>query len=154
MLFRQKSTKWDKLLVFFIVLVNANAYLIGMSFFHVLVRFLHCIFYIAVLLKRLQFCSKSELTTNGEELDILCSIVLRFVVAISEWTEISKKCSLLFRLRGHQVFSVINLRYVPVCSLNVLILFSHRIFWYPLKSFINAIYLYFQWLCFLLFFFL
>ena len=46
MLFRQKSTKWDKLLVSFIVLVNTEAWLFGMSFFHVWVRFLHCIFFI------------------------------------------------------------------------------------------------------------
>ena len=50
----------------------------------------------AFLLKRLQFCSKSEVTTNGENLDIFCSILLRFFVAISVWTEISKKWSFCF----------------------------------------------------------
>ena len=45
MLFRQKNSKWDKLLASFIVLVNADAWSIGMSFLHVLVRFLHCIFF-------------------------------------------------------------------------------------------------------------
>ena len=39
MLVRQKRTKCDKLLVCFIVLVNADAWLIGMSFFIVCARF-------------------------------------------------------------------------------------------------------------------
>ena len=38
--------------------------------------------------------------------------MLRFVVAISAWIEISKKMSLLFRLPGHPVFSMKNLRCV------------------------------------------
>ena len=70
-------------------------------------------FHNAFLMKSLQFCSKSELTTNGENLDIFCSFVLRFVVAIFAWIEISKKMSFLFRLPGHPVFSMKNLRCVP-----------------------------------------
>ena len=58
-------------------------------------------FHNSFLLKNLQFCSKSGLTTNGENLDIFCSIVLRFVIAISAWAETSKKLSFLFRLPGH-----------------------------------------------------
>ena len=47
-----------------------------------------------------------------------------------------------------------SLRCVLVCSLNVLVLFSHRILWYRLISFSYALYLHLVWLCVLLPFFL
>ena len=47
---------------------------------------------------------------------------------ISAWTEICMNCSSVFFFWRHQIFSMVNLRGILVCSIKVPILFSYRIF--------------------------
>ena len=49
-----------------------------------------------------------------------------FVDFISVWTEICKKCSIVIHFCRHQFFSMFRLRGLLVCSLKMLLLFSHR----------------------------
>ena len=77
----------------------------------------------ALLRTRLQLDSKSHLTTNG--------LILRFpwkiascVDFISVWTEICKNCSVFFIFWRHDFW--LKLRGILVCSLKMLVLFSHR----------------------------
>ena len=49
-----------------------------------------------------------------------------FVDFISVWTEICKKCSIVFLFWRHQFFSMFRLRGLLVCSLKMLLHFSHR----------------------------
>ena len=62
---------------------------------------------------------------------------------LSKWTEIFKKCSIVFPFWRHQIFSMFSLRCILVCSLKILVLFSHRVLYYWLLSFRKAIKLYF-----------
>ena len=66
-----------------------------------------------------------------------------FVDFISVWSEICKKCSIVILFWRHQIFSMFSLRGILVCSLEMLVLFSHRILEYRLISFRNAMQLYF-----------
>ena len=49
-----------------------------------------------------------------------------FVDFISVWTEICKKCSIVILFWRYQFFSMFRLRGLLVCSLKMLLLFSHR----------------------------
>ena len=48
-----------------------------------------------------------------------CWNVPRFVVVISAWNKICKNCSIVFLIWRHEVFSMISLRGILVCSLNM-----------------------------------
>ena len=54
-----------------------------------------------------------------------CWKMAAFVDLKSVWTETCKKCSIVFFWR-HQFFSMFILRGILVCSLKMLVLFSHR----------------------------
>ena len=79
-------------------------------------------FYIALLLKRLLFCSKSELTRNGHESDILCSIVVCFVVAISAWLKLAKNAHFCFASVDIKSFRWVSLG-VFYCVLGICLYF-------------------------------
>ena len=92
--------------------------------------------------KRLQLDSKSHLTTDG--------LILGFFDG--KW--LLSSTSYLFGLKSagnaqvvlfwrHQFFSIFSLRCILVCSLIKLVLFSHRILYYQLISFRDAMQPYF-----------
>ena len=66
-----------------------------------------------------------------------------FVDLISVWIEICKKCSIVVLFGRHQIFSMFTLRGILVCSVKMLVLFSHMILYYRLISFRKAMQLYF-----------
>ena len=67
-----------------------------------------------------------------------CWNTFRLVDFISAWTEIWKKCSNSFSFCRHQIFSMISLRGIPVCSSKKSLVFRHRTFLYRLISFTIA----------------
>ena len=58
---------------------------------------------------------------------VFCWKMASSVDLISVWTEICKRCSIVFPFWRHQFFSMFSLRGILVCSLKMLVLFSHRI---------------------------
>ena len=97
---------------------------------------------IALLRKRLQLESKKDLTTNGLILGFLWKMA-SFVDFISVWTEICKNCAFIILPWRHQFFSLFSFMGNLVCSLKMLVLFSHRNLQYRLISYSNAMQLYF-----------
>ena len=118
---------------------NIVSLLIGLSFFVTASGFKLKFSRDALLSKRLQLYSKTALTTNGFILDCICWNMPRFVVALSAWTKICKICSFVFLFSRLEVFSMYSLRGILVCSWNVPLLFSHRIFYYQSMSCFNAV---------------
>ena len=55
-----------------------------------------------------------------------CLKMASFVDFISVSIEICKNCSIVNRFWGHQIFSMFSLRGILVCSLKMLVLFSHK----------------------------
>ena len=71
----------------------------------------------ALLRKRLQLDSKSDLTTNGLIVGFFCWEMASFVDFISVWTKICTNCSIVILFWRHQIFSMFSLRGILVCSL-------------------------------------
>ena len=117
---------WLQLLFCLIVLIGMVASVIGISFFSYVSGCGSKFSRIALLRKRLQLGSKSDLTTDG--------LILRFFVG----KRLLSSTSYLYRLKSagiaqllflwrHQIFSIFSLSGILVCSLKMLELFSHRI---------------------------
>ena len=87
---------WLQLLFYFIVLLGTVASVTGMSFFSFVSGFRLKFSRFALLRKRLQLDSKSDLTTNGLIVGLFCWEMASFVDFISVWTKICKKAQLLF----------------------------------------------------------
>ena len=85
---------------------------------------------IALWRKRLQWDSKSDLTTTGLFLEIFWSAYASFCRphVCMDWNlhELIN-CYSFWR---HQIFSIVSSRGILVCSLKMLVLFSHRILYY------------------------
>ena len=58
---------------------------------------------------------------------VFCWKLAAFNDLISVWTETCTNCSIVVLFWRHQFFSMFNLRGILVCSLKMLVLFSHRI---------------------------
>ena len=86
---------WLQFLFYFIVLMGIVASVIGMGFFSCFSGFRLKFSRIALLRKRLQLDSKSDLTTNGLILGFFCWKMASFVDLISVWTELCKICSIV-----------------------------------------------------------
>ena len=122
--------KWRKLITASLLIPCIDWYgcpVIGMSFFQ-----LCFMFYIEVF----SYCTLTETYAIGlhkwfdhEWIDFgfFCWEMAYFVDFISVWTEICKNCSIVFLFWRHQIFSMFCLRGILVCSLKMLVLFSHRI---------------------------
>ena len=117
---------WLQLLFYFIVLMGIVAFVIGMRFFSCVSGFSSKFSRIALLRKRLQLDSKSDSTKIGLILGFLLENGY-FVDFISVWSEVCKKRSIVILFWRHQFFSMSSLRVILVCSLEMLVLFSHRI---------------------------
>ena len=101
---------------------------------------------IALWRKLLQLDSKSDLATNGLILDFLLENgFFRQLHSCMDWNlrELLNCCSFLTT----SIFLMFSLRGILVCSLKMLLLFSHRILHYGLISFRNAMQLYFLSFC-------
>ena len=70
-----------------------------------------------------------------------------FVDFLSLWTDICTNCSNLFPFWRHQIFSIVSLRGLLVCSLIMLVHFSRWILWYRLISYSNAMQRWFVSFC-------
>ena len=73
----------------------------------------------------------------------------RFIVVLSAWTEMWEICWIVFLFLKIEVFSINSSMGILDFSLNVPLLFSHRIFQYRQMSFFNGIQLHFVCLCIL-----
>ena len=102
-------------------------------------------------LKFFSYCTLTETFAIGfqkwfdhERIDfgVFCWEMAFFVDFISVWTEVCKNCSIVVLFWRHQIFSMFCLWAVLVCSLKMLVLFSHMILWYRLISFRKAMQLY------------
>ena len=118
---------WLQLLFYFIVLMGTVASVIGMSFFSCVSGFSMKFSRFALLRKRLQLHSKSALTTNGLILGFFFGKWPLWLTSYLYGTKSATIAQLLFFLWRHQIFSVFSLRGNLVCSLKMLVLFSHRI---------------------------
>ena len=145
-LLRQKWRRLNTLLVMITVLVSLVASLIGMSSIHIRIRFQVDYF---------SNCVSSETSTNGFQSDFIRKqLVLqyflikphRFAIIVS-WTHNSLNCWRTLPFWRHRNFTIISAMCFLVCSLNVPIIFSQRVFFYRLMSFFNAIKLPFVLFC-------
>ena len=127
MLFRQKSTKWDKLFVAFIVLVNEDAWLNGMSFFHVLVKFLHCILLYCTFTETFAvlFRKWNDHEWRGVGHPLFDCVSFRHRHICVDWNQ-QEVLIFVSPLWTSNIFSMFNLKCAQLCSLKVLALFSHR----------------------------
>ena len=74
---------------------------------------------------------------------IFCCNMRHFIDFISTFTETCMNCSNVILFWRHQIFSIVSLRGIVVCSLKKLVLFSHILVYYRLISFSIALQLYF-----------
>ena len=95
-----------QLLFYFIVLLGTVASVTGMSFFSCVSGFRLKFSRFALLRKRLQLDSKSDLTTNGLIVGLFCWEMASFVDFISVWTKICNNCSIVILFWRHQIFSM------------------------------------------------
>ena len=114
-----------QLLFYSIVLTGKVASVIGMSFFSYVSGFRLKFSPIALLRKRLQLDSKSDLSKN---VLILGFFGGKWLLSFTSYlyTKSARIAQLLF-FWPHQLFSMFSLRGILVCSLKKLLLFSHRI---------------------------
>ena len=117
---------WLQLHFYFIVLMGIVASVTGMSFFGCVSGFTLKFSHMALLRKRLQLDSKSDLTTNGLILGFFNGKWLLSLTSFLYRLKSARIAQLLFPFLRHQIFSVFSLRGLLVCSLKMLVLFSHR----------------------------
>ena len=118
---------WLQLLFYLIVLMGIVASAIGLSFFSYVSGFRLKFSRIALWRKRLQLDSKSDLTTNGLILGFFVGKWLLWLTSYLYGLKFAKNCSINFLFWRHKFFSMFSLRGILVCSLEMLVLFSHRI---------------------------
>ena len=107
---------WLQLLFYLIVLMSIVASVIGMSFFQMCFRFRLKFSRIALLRKRLQLDSKSDLTTNGLILGFFLGTWLLSLTSYMYGLKFARIAQLLFFFWRHQFFSMFSLRGILVCS--------------------------------------
>ena len=126
---------WLQLLFYLIVLMGVVGSDIGMSLFSYVSGF---------RLKFFSYCTLTETFAIGfqkwfdhEWIDFgdFCWQMASSVDLLSVWIEVCKNCSIVVLFWRHQIFSMFSLRGILVCSLKMLVLFSHMILWYRLISF-------------------
>ena len=131
----------------FALLVKIIASLVGMRL---------CLLWVTFQVEVFSYCNLAETFENGFQnwfdnewlqFGVFCWKMDSFVDFISVWTKICKNCSIVILFWRHQIFSMFSLRGILVCSLEMLVLFSHRILYYRLISFRNAMQLHFLSFC-------
>ena len=117
---------WLKLLFCFIVLLGMVASVIGMWFFSAVFQVLDWSF---LLLFDGNVCNwiPKVIWPQMDGFLIFCFKMASFFDLISVWTEICKTCSIVILVWLHQIFSMFSSRGILVYSLEMLVLFSHRI---------------------------
>ena len=125
---------WLQLFFYFIVLMGINASVMGRSFFQLCFMFWIEVFSYCTLTET--FAIGFQMWFDHEWIDFgfFCWKMASFVDFLSVWTEMCKNCSFLILCWRHQFFSIFRLRGILVCSLKMLLLFSHRILYYGLIS--------------------
>ena len=118
---------WLQLFFYFIALVSIVVSVIGMKFFTCVSCFRLKFSRIALWRERMQLDSKSDLSTKGLILRFLAGKWVFFVDLTSVWTEICKNCSIVLLFWRHHFFPIFSLRGILLCSLKMLVLFSHTI---------------------------
>ena len=133
---------WLQLLFYVIVLIGVVDSVIGMSFFQLCFRFSSEVFSYCTLTETFALGFQKVIWPRMEWFWVFLLGMASFVDFTSEWIEICKTCSIDVLFWRHQNFSMFSLRGFLVCSLKMLVLFSHMILWYRLKSFRKAMQLY------------
>ena len=129
--------KWILLLFDFLLLMNEAASLPGMNFFILLVKYIEVFSYCSVT-ETFAIGFQKWLTTKVKILQFSGCNKPRFVNFISAWTEICIICLSLIVFWRCQFFSIAFLRAFLVYSLNVPVLFCHRVSWYRSMSFSSS----------------
>ena len=114
-----------------------------MSFFICLLDFWLKFSHIAVSRKRLQMESNTDLTTTALFIEYFVGMCPVSSTLHLHGLKIAKVAQFLFFFWRHQVFSIVGLRRILVCSLNMLVLFSCKFLQYRLISFSVAMRIHF-----------
>ena len=116
---------WLQLLLHSIVLIGIVASVMGICFFQQCFRFQNDDFSYCSLTET--FANAFQMLLDHEMIDfrVFCWDMASSVDFISVWTEICKNCSIFILFWRHQFFPLFRLRGLLVCSLKMLLLFSH-----------------------------
>ena len=123
-----KEGNWLQLLFYFILLVGKLASVILRSFFSPVFQVLDGCFLVLHFDGNVcKWIPKVIWPQMDWFWNFFCLKMASFVDFISVSIEIYKNCSIVNRFWGHQIFSMFSLRGILVCSLKMLVLFSHKI---------------------------
>ena len=131
-----------QLLFYVIVLIGVVDSVSEMSFFQLCFRFSIEVFSYCTLTETFALGFQKLFDHEWIDFGVFCWERASFVDFTSVWTEICKTFSIDVLFWRHQNFSMFSLRGFLVCSLKMLVLFSHMILWYRLKSLRKAMQLY------------
>ena len=120
------------------ILLEGVSFIYGSSF-----RFTVLFFRIAELRQRFAIGFRNWFQHECINFRVFCWNMPRFVDLRSAWTEICKICSNVLLFWRNQNFSKVCFRGFLVCSLNVPLFFSQKVFEYQFTSFGNTMQLYF-----------
>ena len=115
---------WLQLLVHFIVLMGVVSSVIGMSFFLLCFRFLIEVFSFCTFTETFAIGFQNWFDHKWIDFEVFQWKMAFFVDFLSVWTDICNNCSNLFPFWRHQIFSIVSLRGILVCSLKMLVPFS------------------------------
>ena len=118
---------WLQVLLYFFVLTGVVASVIGMSFFQLCFRFWIEVFSYCTLTETFAIGFQKWFDHEWIDFGVFCWKMASFVDFISVWTEICRNYSIFILFWRHEIFSMFSLRGILVCSLKMLVLFSHRI---------------------------
>ena len=97
------------------------------EFFQLCFRFLIEVFSYCTLTETYAIVFQKRFDHEWSDFGVFRWKMASFVDFISVWTEICWNCSIVILFWRHEIFSMFSLRGILVCSLKMLVLFSHRI---------------------------
>ena len=129
---------WLQLLFHFFLLMGIVSWDIGMSFFLLCFSFLIEVFSFCTFTETFAIGLQNWFDHKRIDFEVFPCNVAFFVEFWSAWTEICKNCTNFFPFRRRQIFSIVSLRGILVCSLKMFVLFSRWILQYRLITYSNA----------------
>ena len=108
---------WLQLLFYLIVLIGIVVSVIGMSFLQLCFRFYIEVFSYCTLTETFAIGFQKWFDHEWIDFGVFCWESASLVDFISVWTEICKRCSIVFLFWRHHFFSMFRLRGFLVCSL-------------------------------------
>ena len=110
---------WLQLLFYFLVLIDIVVSVIGMSFLQLCFRFQIEVFSYCTLTETFAIGFQKWFDHECIDFGVFCWELASLVDFISVWTEICKRCSIVFLFWRHQFFSMFRLSVILVCSLKM-----------------------------------